>query len=164
MISFLFFLINLFILFHFYFWLCWVFIAAHGLSLVAASGGYSLLWYAGLPLPWPHPLQSTGSRAQAQQLWRTGPVAPRHVGSSRARDRTRVPCTGRQTPNPCATREALDCEPFEDMHCFLFIFVFPVTQDIYVLKKKKIILTILSLLFVFFLPPHPAPRGDSYHV
>ena len=24
-----------------YFWLCWVFIAVHGLSLFAASGGYS---------------------------------------------------------------------------------------------------------------------------
>ena len=26
-----------------YFWLCWVFIAVHRLSLVAASGGYSLV-------------------------------------------------------------------------------------------------------------------------
>ena len=34
----LFILINLFI----YFWLCWVFVAACGLSLVAASGGYSV--------------------------------------------------------------------------------------------------------------------------
>ena len=30
--------INLFI----YFWLCWVFVAARGLSLVAASGGYAV--------------------------------------------------------------------------------------------------------------------------
>ena len=43
---------------------------------------------------------------QAQQLWCTGLVAPRHVGSSQTRARTRVPCTGRQTPNHCATREA----------------------------------------------------------
>ncbi|KAJ8797451.1 hypothetical protein J1605_001758 [Eschrichtius robustus] len=35
--------------------------------------------------------------AQAQQLWLTGPVAPRHVGSSQTRARTRVPCIGRQT-------------------------------------------------------------------
>ena len=27
-----------------YFWLHWVFVAAHGLSLVAASGGYFSLW------------------------------------------------------------------------------------------------------------------------
>ena len=35
-----------------------------------------------------------------------GLVAPRHVGSSQTRARTRVPCIGRQTPNHCATREA----------------------------------------------------------
>ena len=29
------------------FWLCWVFVAAHGLSVVVASEGYSLLWYMG---------------------------------------------------------------------------------------------------------------------
>ena len=45
--------------------------------------------------------------AQAQQLWPTGPVALRHVGSSQTRARTRVPCIGRQTLNHCATREAL---------------------------------------------------------
>ena len=44
--------------------------------------------------------------AQAQLLWLTGPVAPRHVGSSQTRARTRVPCIGRRTPNRCATREA----------------------------------------------------------
>ena len=46
--------------------------------------------------------------AQAQQLWLTGPVAPRHVGSSQTRARTRVPCIDRQILNHCATREALD--------------------------------------------------------
>ena len=44
--------------------------------------------------------------AQAQQLWCTGLVAPRHVGSSQTRARTRVPCIGRRTLNHCATREA----------------------------------------------------------
>ena len=44
--------------------------------------------------------------AQAQQLWLTGLVAPRHVGSSQTRARTHVPCTGRQIPNHCTTREA----------------------------------------------------------
>ena len=46
--------------------------------------------------------------AQAQLLWLTGPVAPRHVGSSHTRARTRVSCIGRQILNHCATREALD--------------------------------------------------------
>ena len=44
--------------------------------------------------------------AQAQQLWLTGLVAPRHVGSSQTRARTRVACIGRQILNHCATREA----------------------------------------------------------
>ena len=44
--------------------------------------------------------------AQAQQLWLTGPAAPRHVGSSQTRARTRVPCIGRRILNHCATREA----------------------------------------------------------
>ena len=43
-------------------------------------------------------------------MWRTDFVAPQHVGSSRTRARTHVPCSGRRTPNHCATREvpALD--------------------------------------------------------
>ena len=36
-----------------------------------------------------------------------GLVAPRHVGSSQTRDRTRVPCIGRRILNHCATREVL---------------------------------------------------------
>ncbi|KAJ8778149.1 hypothetical protein J1605_013865 [Eschrichtius robustus] len=59
----------------------------------------------------PHVLLFTFSYAQApdvqaQQLWLTGPVAPRHVESYQTRARTRVPCIGRQILNHCATREA----------------------------------------------------------
>ena len=118
--------ICLFFLFKFiYFWLCWVLVAVRGLSLVAASGGYSSLRYACFSLRWLLLLWSTGSRhtgfhscstwaqqlwlagsrAQAQELWRTGLVAPRHVGSCRIRARTHVPCVGRWIPNHCATRE-----------------------------------------------------------
>ena len=46
----------------FYFWLCWVFVAVRGLSLVVASGGYSSLRCAGFSLRWLLLLQSTGSR------------------------------------------------------------------------------------------------------
>ena len=53
-----FFLVNLFI----YFWLCWVFVAARGLSLVAASWGYSSLRCAGISLWWLLLLRSMGSR------------------------------------------------------------------------------------------------------
>ena len=52
------FLINLFI----YFWLSWIFVAAHGLSLVVASRGYSSLLCVGFSLQWLLLLWSTGSR------------------------------------------------------------------------------------------------------
>ena len=64
-------------------------VAEHGLQ----ARGLQQLWHA-------------GSRAQAQQLWHTGLVALQHVGSSRTRARTRVPCIGRQILNYCTTREA----------------------------------------------------------
>ena len=122
------FLVGLFFFLIFiYFWLHWVFFAARGLSLVAVSGGYSSLRCSGFSLRWLLLLRSTGSRweasvvaalwaqqlwlagsgAQAQQLRCTRLVAPRHVGSSRTRARTRVPCIGRRILNHCTTREAL---------------------------------------------------------
>ena len=61
---------------------------------------------------------------QAQQLWLTGPVAPRHVGSSQTRTQTRVPCIGRQILNHCVTREA---PPFclkSDQFLFILIHSF----------------------------------------
>ena len=54
-------------------------------------------------------LSSCGSRALECRLSSCGAqglVAPRHVGSSRARAQTRVPCIGRWILNHCATREA----------------------------------------------------------
>ena len=51
-----------------------------------------------------------GSRAQAQLLWCTGLVALQHVGSSRTRDQTCVPCIGRRILNHGATREDQICD------------------------------------------------------
>ena len=67
----------------------------------------SSLRCAGFSLRWLLLLWSAGSRAQAQQLWRPGPAAPRHAGSSRTRDRTRVPRLGRRILNHCTTRKDL---------------------------------------------------------
>ena len=50
------------ILFVYYFWLRCVFVAVHGLSLVAVSGGYSSLWCTGFLLWWLLLLRSNGSR------------------------------------------------------------------------------------------------------
>ena len=114
-----------FFLFNLFIWLHWVFVAVRRFSLVAVSGGYSLLRCVGFSLQWLLLLWSTGSRhagfsrcgsraqqlwfagsrAQAQQLWHTGLVAPRHVGSSWTRARTHVPCIGRWILNHCTTRE-----------------------------------------------------------
>ena len=45
-----------------YLWLCWVFLAARGLSLVVVSGGCSSLQCAGFLWQWLLLLRSTGSR------------------------------------------------------------------------------------------------------
>ena len=55
------------------------------------------------------------SRAQAQQLWHMGLVAPRHVGSSWTRARTRVPCIGRRILNHCTTREVPPLVSFKEL-------------------------------------------------
>ena len=54
--------IYLFIYLFIYFWLSWVFVAARGLSLVAASGGYSLLRCSVFSLRWLLLMWSMGSR------------------------------------------------------------------------------------------------------
>ena len=60
-ISNLFFFFNKFIYLFIYFWLCWVFVSALGLSPVAASGGHSSSQHTGLSLSRPLLLRSTGS-------------------------------------------------------------------------------------------------------
>ena len=65
---------------------CWVFIVVHGLSLVAASGGYSSFQCTGFSLWWLLLLQSMGSRCVGfsscsmwvQWLWHTGSVVVAH--------------------------------------------------------------------------------------
>ena len=58
-------------------------------------------------------------------MWLTGPVAPRHVGSSQTRARTRVPCIGRQILNHCATREALQAVSVTCVPATLMAISFP---------------------------------------
>ena len=100
----------------FIFWLRWVFVAVHGLSLVAVSGGYSSLRYTGFSLHWLLLLQSTGSRrlgfrscgawALDCRLSSCGAQAEllAACGIFWTRARTGVPWIGRQ-PLYCATRE-----------------------------------------------------------
>ena len=99
-----------------YFWLCWVFGPCEGF-LQLRQVGATLHRGAGTALhrgaraphhrgPPRRGAQAPDAQAQAQQSWPTGPAAPRHVGSSQTRARTRAPCISRQTLNHCATREA----------------------------------------------------------
>ena len=106
-----------------------------GFSLVVASGGCSScstlashrggfscvarpLGHGGFSScgTWVQSLWFPSSRAQAQELWCTGLVAPWHVGSSWIRDQTLVSCIGRWILYHWATREALcncSCTDFE---------------------------------------------------
>ena len=68
------------------FWLCWVIAAVGQLSLVSASGSFSLLQCMGSSWWWLLLLWRTGSRAHdfgscgpGTQLWYTGLVAPQFV-------------------------------------------------------------------------------------
>ena len=93
------------------------------LSLVVASGGYSLLWCGDFSLWWPlvaeHRLWARasvvaacrleGSGVKAHWLWHTSLVALQHVGSSQARDGTRVLRIGRRILIYCSTREVPTC-------------------------------------------------------
>ena len=88
-----------------YICLCWVFIAGCGLSLVVVRGGYSSLWCSGFSLWWLLLLQSTGSRCTGFSNCSTGLLTLRHVGSSRTRDWTCVPCIIRWILNYWTTRE-----------------------------------------------------------
>ena len=89
------FMVFKFIYLFIHFWVCWVFVSVRGLSLVAASGGHSSSWCAGLSLSWPlvvehrlqtHRLSSCGSRAHLLRgMWdlhRPGlePVSPALAG------------------------------------------------------------------------------------
>ena len=110
------FFFNLLIIIFYLFLAVLVFVSVRGLSPVAGERGPLFIAVRG-PLTVAASLccGAQAPDAQAQQLWLTGPVAPRHAGSSQTRARTRVPCIGRQTRNHCATREA-------QLICFLGLF------------------------------------------
>ena len=102
--------IYLFIYLFIYFWLCWVFGSCEGFLQLRQVGATP---HRGARAPLHRGPSRRGAQApdaQAQQLWLTGPAAPRHVGSSQTRARTRVPCISRQILNHCATREAPICK------------------------------------------------------
>ena len=91
------------------------------LIAVASPAAEPGLWACGLQeLPtWAQELRFSGFRAQAQQLWSTGLVAPKYVGSSLIRDQTCVSCIGRRILYHWATREALEYSESNTLHLSL---------------------------------------------
>ena len=89
-------------------WCTWAF------SLVAASGGHSLVVVCSLIAVVSLVVGEMGSRSMgfrswsmwAQKLWYTGLADPCHVGSSWTRNQTHVPCLGRWILYHWATRDA----------------------------------------------------------
>ena len=105
----LFYFIYLFILFYLfiYFWLRWVFVASHRLFLWLPRAGATLRCGAQAYCGGFSCCRARALVTQASVVLRhAGLVAPWHVGSSRTRARTCVPCIGRRILNHCATREA----------------------------------------------------------
>ena len=94
-----------------YFWPCWVFVAAFEPSLVAVPmfliAVTSLLEERRLWGTWASVVAARGLQCSGQQLWCMGSVVSLHARSSRTRDWTCVPCTGRQILNCYITREVL---------------------------------------------------------
>ena len=86
--------------FIFYFWLWWVFVSVRGLSLVAARGGHSSLWCAGLSLSRSLLLQSTGSRRAGSVVVAHGPSCSAACGI--------FPDQG---SNPCSLHWQADSQP-----------------------------------------------------
>ena len=86
------------------FWLCWVLVAVHGLSLVVESGGYSWLWCAGFSPRWRFLLQSTGSRLEAVAR---GPSNCRQA--SLLRGMWNLPRAGLEPLSPVLTGGSVHC-------------------------------------------------------
>ena len=91
---------GVFIYLFIYLWLCWVFVPVRGLSLVAASGGYSSSRCVGLSPLRPLLLRSTGSR-------RAGSVVVAHRPSCSAA----CGIFPDQGSNPCPLHWQADSQP-----------------------------------------------------
>ena len=111
----------LFIPFLFHFKFIFLFLAALRLDcwahrfLCAVRGSYPSLWGSGFSLQqlllwWSPALGCAGFRScstEAQDLWQPGLAAPQHVGSSRTKGQTGVPCIARWVLNHWTTREVV---------------------------------------------------------
>ena len=110
--------------------------AVHGTLILVAFCAAEHRLYQQLRLP--------SSRAQAQQSWFRGSVAPWHVGSSWIGDRTQVSCIGRQILTHCTTREVGEHGIFKELFFFSIfhhLFMFSITVQLSLQNKDKIVHT-----------------------
>ena len=116
------------------FWLCWVFVSVRGLSLVVASGGHASSQCAGLSLPRPLFLWSTGSR-------RAGSVVVAHGPSCS------VACGifPDQSSNPCPLHWQADSQPLRHQGSPAYAFLFWQLRTS-MFPKVKVIFTLISIL------------------
>ena len=127
-------------LFFLYFWLCWVLVSVRGLSPVAASGGHSSSWCAGLSLLWPLLFWSTGFRCAGSVIVAHGPSCSAACGI--------FPDQG---SNPCLLHWQADSQPLRHQGspqiCILQLFLsysvvcfFSVFQRIDIFNFDEVIL------------------------
>ena len=154
-----FFFLNLFI--YFYFWLCWVFVSARGLSLVAASGGHSSSRCAGLSPSRPLWLRSMCSRSAGSVVVAHGPSWSVACGIFPA-----------QGSNPCPLHWQAESQPLrhQGSPCYYFlifaspwratliysILVFPskfLSQENIVHNTSCLLFLHLFLIWIHPLPP-----------
>ena len=102
-------------------WLCWVFAAVWGLSLVVASGGHSSWRCAGLSPSQPLPLWSTGSRRAGSAIVAHGPSRSAACGI--------FPDQG---SNPCPLHWQADSQPLRHQGSPLPYFLRPNNIPLYV--------------------------------
>ena len=85
-------------------------------------------------------------------MWLTSLAAPRHVGSSQTRARTRVPCIGRQTLSHCATREAPVATSLSpNLYNPLHLDVHPYTKIAFIKVTRKFHLSTCSNQFLLLI-------------
>lgn len=79
-----------------YCWLCWVFVAAYGFSLVAESGGNSQVAVCGPLIAMASLIPEHGLKdMQASVVGDMGFIALQHVESSQTRNQACISCIGR---------------------------------------------------------------------
>ena len=150
-----FFNINLFIYLFIYFWLCWVFISVRGLSLVAASGGHSSSWCAGLSLSRPLLLQSTGSRRAGSVVVAHGPSCSAACGIFPGHGSNPCPLHWQADSQPLCHQGSPSFATFKYSHKCLVVVVFETLLTFWCYKMSQAFIYPTPVLESAMVPKSP---------